>query len=155
MKVVDVITLVSAALCALMYFFVYQRRKNGGDSVAYQKDDRRVRRPYQPASYQNVRRPAPARPVSRSRGRAQTQQDGFSRLGEWVRPVKGDIDYPFLMEVGLIMAFGLNVLFSAGSARAFSNFGDSLWYFKKQIGGVVVGTVGMFILSKFDYHRLG
>ena len=123
--------------------------------MAYQKDDRRVRRPYQPASYQNVRRPAPARPVSRSRGRAQTQQDGLSRLVEWFRPVKGDIDYPFLMAVGLLMAFGLIMLFSAGSARAFSNFGDSLWYFKKQIGGVVVGTVGMFILSKFDYHRLG
>ncbi|MBE5039961.1 putative lipid II flippase FtsW [Oscillospiraceae bacterium DSM 107454] len=67
----------------------------------------------------------------------------------------GDVDYPFLMAVILLLAFGLVMLFSAGSAKAFSNFGDSLWYFKKQLFGAVLGVVGMIVLARFDYHRLG
>ncbi len=68
---------------------------------------------------------------------------------------EGELDYPFLLAVGLLLAFGLVMLFSAGSARAFSNFGDSLWYFKQQLRGVFIGGVLMYALSKYDYHRLG
>ncbi|MBR5152524.1 MAG: putative lipid II flippase FtsW [Clostridia bacterium] len=65
------------------------------------------------------------------------------------------MDYTFLLAVGLLMAFGLVMLFSAGSARALANFGDSLWYFKQQLKGVVFGLVLMFVFSNFDYHKLG
>ena len=84
------------------------------------------------------------------------QQSTLAKAIHWFRPVKGDIDYPFLLAVMFLLAFGLVMLFSAGSARAFSNFGDSLWYFKNQLfQGVFIGLIAMFVLSKFDYHRLG
>lgn len=82
-----------------------------------------------------------------------TSDNPINSFENWLRPVKGDIDYPFLIAVGLLLAFGLIMLFSAGSARAFANFGDSLWYLKNQLKGVAVGTVFMYIASKFDYHR--
>lgn len=77
-----------------------------------------------------------------------------SNFVNWLRPVKGDIDYPFLIAVGLLLAFGIIMLFSAGSARAYSNFGDSLWYVKNQLKGVIFGIAAMYIMSKYDYHRL-
>lgn len=83
------------------------------------------------------------------------RQDTYSKAKAWFRPVKGDVDYPFLLAIALLLAFGLVMLFSAGSARAFSNFGDSLWYFKQQLRGVLIGLVAMYGFSKFDYHRLG
>lgn len=67
----------------------------------------------------------------------------------------GEMDYPFLLVVGLLLAFGLVMLFSAGSARAFSNFGDSLWYFKNQLVGAIIGSVAMYLFSKIDYHDWG
>lgn len=88
-----------------------------------------------------------------------TSSDGavdlYTRVIEWLRPVKGAIDYPFLLAVLLLMSFGLVMLFSAGNARAFSNFGDSLYFIKNQMQGVILGGIAMFALSFFDYHRLG
>ncbi len=82
-------------------------------------------------------------------------ESGFDNFKRWFKEERRAMDYPFLIVVGLLLAFGLIMLYSAGSARAFSNFGDSLWYFKKQLQGVVLGTISMVFLSKFDYHKLG
>lgn len=97
-------------------------------------------------------RAVPNAPAGAGR-RPRNQQRSW--LAELLRPGMGDVDYPFLMAVILLLAFGLVMLFSAGSAKAFSNFGDSLWYFKKQLFGAVLGVVGMIVLARFDYHRLG
>ena len=67
---------------------------------------------------------------------------------------KGPVDYPFLMVVCILLAFGLMMLFSASNARAYASFGDSLWYFKRQFMGVVIGGVAMYFFSRFDYHKL-
>jgi len=88
-------------------------------------------------------------------GHTHTEQGTYAKAMGWFRPMQGEIDYTFLLAVGLLMAFGLVMLFSAGSARALANFGDSLWYFKQQIKGVIFGLILMFVFSKFDYHRLG
>ena len=83
------------------------------------------------------------------------EKSGIEKFLNWFKAVKGSMDYPFLMAVALLLAFGIIMLFSAGSARAFASFGDSLWYLKKQLSGVLLGTIGMVFFSKFDYHRLG
>ncbi len=67
----------------------------------------------------------------------------------------GEVDYPFLLAVILLLAYGLVMLFSAGSARAFSNFGDSLWYFKNQFFYAILGGIAMYATSKLDYHDWG
>ncbi len=69
--------------------------------------------------------------------------------------IKNEPDYTFLLVVGLLLAYGLVMLFSAGSARAFANFGDSLWYFKKQLWGALLGSAAMYVFSVVDYHDWG
>ncbi len=80
---------------------------------------------------------------------------GVAAFSEWFRPVSGTPDYMFLAVVLLLLTYGLIMLYSAGSARAFSNFGSSSYYIVSQMRGVIMGAVGMFAASKFDYHRLG
>lgn len=74
---------------------------------------------------------------------------------EWFNPVKGSVDYPFLLVVILLMSFGLLMLFSAGNAKAYSMYGDSLRFLKEQLRGVLIGGAAMVVLMNFDYHRLG
>ena len=81
--------------------------------------------------------------------------DTARKFKDWLNPVKGSIDYPFLLAVILLMLFGLLMLFSAGNARAYSIYGDILFFLKKQLGGVVLGGAALVFLMNFDYHRLG
>lgn len=66
----------------------------------------------------------------------------------------GAVDYPFLIAVCTLLAFGLLMLFSASNARAYSSFGDSLWYFKRQLMGVILGGAAMYGLSRINYRRI-
>ena len=68
-------------------------------------------------------------------------------------PVSGTMDYMFLVMVVLLITYGIIMLFSAGSARAYSNFGDSFYFLKKQLLGVIIGGAAMYLASRFDYHR--
>ncbi len=87
-------------------------------------------------------------------GTGRNTSQGKSGLMKDFRITGGEMDYLFLLAVGLLLAFGLVMLFSAGSARAFATFGDSLWYFKQQLKGVVLGAILMYCFSKIDYHWL-
>ncbi len=90
------------------------------------------------------------------KGRARRHSgSALSAFAEWFRPVKGTVDYMFLAVVILLSGFGIMMLYSAGSSRAYANFGDSFWYLKNQLVGLVIGGVAMYAASKFDYHRLG
>lgn len=105
-------------------------------------------------NYQN-RRNAARRPSYRSNAARGTRRDSGGRdFISWLKQPRPDIDYPFLIVVGLLIAFGLIMLFSAGSARAFANFGDSLWYVKKQFMYALLGIVAMYLASKYDYHKI-
>lgn len=57
------------------------------------------------------------------------------------------INIPFLIVIVLLVAFGLVVVYSAVSADADYNF-------SRQIAGVVVGAIVMFVLWAFDYRKL-
>ncbi len=91
-------------------------------------------------------------PVRRKKTEKEVSAAGIK---EWFFSVEGEMDYPFLLAVGLLLVFGLVMLFSAGSARAYAEFDNSMWYFSQQLKGVGIGLVLMFILSRVDYHRLG
>lgn len=103
--------------------------------------------------YDNQNRPQERSNRSAS-GAGRKNSRGKSGLLQGLRITQGEMDYLFLLAVGLLLAFGLVMLFSAGSARAFANFGDSLWYFKQQLKGVVLGAILMYAFSKMDYHWL-
>ena len=48
---------------------------------------------------------------------------------------------------------GLLFVFESSSVRAVNEFGDSFHYFKVQAVWIVLGMIGMFFLSFFDYKK--
>ncbi len=65
----------------------------------------------------------------------------------------GDMDYTFLLLVGVLVAFGLIMLLSASTPTADIKFGKSYYFFIRQFGYVAVGVVLMLVLSKIDYRK--
>ena len=66
----------------------------------------------------------------------------------------GGMDMEFLIILLIIILFGLIMVGSASSVTALYRQGDSLYFLKKQLIMAVAGVIGMFILSKIDYHLL-
>lgn len=77
------------------------------------------------------------------------------KLRGWLKPVKGAPDYIFLAVVLLLVAYGIIMLFSASSAKAYATYNNAFFFVKRQAGWIVVGGFAMLITSKFDYHRYG
>ena len=61
-------------------------------------------------------------------------------------------DYSLLAVIIFLMCFGLVMLFSASSYGAMIKYGDSMYYFKRQMIFCVMGLVGMRVVVKMDYH---
>ncbi|MBQ8176224.1 MAG: cell division protein FtsW [Oscillospiraceae bacterium] len=66
----------------------------------------------------------------------------------------GPIDYTFLLIVMILLVMGIIMMFSAGYAWAIAEGGTGTDYVQNQIIMAVVGLVGMFFASFFDYHWL-
>lgn len=65
---------------------------------------------------------------------------------------KGIMDYTFLFIVVLIVCAGMVMLLSASTPAARVKYGNSYYFFSKQFLFVVVGFVGMTIISFIDYR---
>ena len=78
------------------------------------------------------------RPASAARGR------GGRSLG----------DIPFLAAVILLAVYGIVCVYSASAYNAEVQYGDSLYFVKKQIVGFVLGLAGMIAISFVDYEKL-
>lgn len=61
-------------------------------------------------------------------------------------------DYSFFMTVIILLAFGLIMMFSASYATAYSEYGDSLYYIKRQAVFAVGGIGIMLVVSVIDYR---
>lgn len=61
-------------------------------------------------------------------------------------------DYSLLAVIIFLMCFGLVMLFSASAYSALIEYGDSMYYFKRQIGFCLLGLAVMYVVSLFDYH---
>ena len=57
-----------------------------------------------------------------------------------------------LVLVVLLAAFGLAVLFSTSEYNGRVRFGDSAYYFKKQLFATALGMGAMYMVSSVDYH---
>ena len=66
----------------------------------------------------------------------------------------GSVDKPFLLMLFGILCIGLLMLFSASYANAYYYYGDSFHFIIRQFIFAVIGIIGMFIVSKFDYRIL-
>lgn len=76
----------------------------------------------------------------------------LAALFDILRPGQGNPDYVFVGVVVVLLAYGIIMLYSAGSARAYANYGDSFYFMKSQLFGVALGLVGMIVASRLDYH---
>ena len=62
-------------------------------------------------------------------------------------------DYSLLAILICLIGFGLVMLYSTSSYSAMmKQNGDSLFYFKRQVLFCIVGLIGMWIVSRIDYH---
>lgn len=61
-------------------------------------------------------------------------------------------DYVLAAVVAILIMFGLVMLSSAGSVLGFQHYGDSNYFLKKQLIGVVVGLVAGYIAYRIDYR---
>lgn len=83
------------------------------------------------------------------------QGSSAERLRAWINPVKGAPDYIFLAVVILLVAYGIIMLFSASSAKAYATYNNAFFFVRRQAGWIIVGGLGMLITSQIDYHRYG
>lgn len=69
--------------------------------------------------------------------------------------VKNGMDVPFFILMLVILAIGLIMLLSSSYVYAFHfEGGDSYYYFKRQLLFAVVGVVGIWVASHFNYAYL-
>lgn len=65
---------------------------------------------------------------------------------------KGDL--LFLFAVLLLAAYGVVCVYSASSYNAEVQYGDSAWFFRKQLVGFVIGAAAMIGISFLHYEKL-
>lgn len=61
-------------------------------------------------------------------------------------------DYSLLAVLIFLVCFGLIMLYSASAYSTLVQHNDSMHYFKRQILFCIVGFIGMYVVSRIDYH---
>ena len=69
------------------------------------------------------------------------------------KQTRGHVDYVVLFTTLSLVAFGLLMLFSASFYYGLNRFGDGYYYVRKQLIGIAIGLVAMFMLSRIDYKK--
>lgn len=113
-------------------------------------------------STQNVRRVGSVPPVKKASSTAhrstkkpvKKKKGGFIASLLYSDRTPGEMDYTFLLLVGVLVAFGLIMLLSASTPTANVKFGRSYHFFIRQFLFVVLGTGAMFSLAHIDYRNL-
>ncbi len=68
-------------------------------------------------------------------------------------PRQQSLDRQYLMLMSVLVLFGLVMLSSAGAVIGYHKFGDSYFFFKRQVFfGIIPGIVLAYILSRTNYH---
>lgn len=90
--------------------------------------------------------------------KAASGKTSFSSLRKKIRKsifyAKGSLDIPFLAATIALLTIGLVMLFSASYPYAFQKFGDSYYFFKRQLIFAVGGVVVMLGVSKLNFKFL-
>ncbi|MEZ3434722.1 MAG: putative lipid II flippase FtsW [Lachnospiraceae bacterium] len=61
-------------------------------------------------------------------------------------------DYSMMAVLVCLVCFGLVMLYSTSAYSALIDYGDSMYYFKRQIIFCAAGFIGMWIVSRINYH---
>ncbi len=63
-------------------------------------------------------------------------------------------DYSLVAVVIFLVCFGLVMLYSTSSYSALTDYGDSMYYFRRQLFFCILGFVAVFFVSRYDYRKL-
>lgn len=69
-------------------------------------------------------------------------------IGDKMKRILSKIDKPLLILTIICLVFGLMMVGSASALKAYMKFGDSYYYFKRQLLFIVIGLIGAFIIIK-------
>jgi cell division protein FtsW len=61
-------------------------------------------------------------------------------------------DKNLIFSVSIIVIFGLIMMSSASAVVSYAKFGNSYYFLKNQLIGLVVGLIAFYFTSKIDYH---
>lgn len=110
----------------------------------------------------NVQKVRPVAPVKKASSTKRTtarkpvkkRKNGFIASLLYSNRTPGEMDYTFLLLVGVLVVFGLIMLLSASTPTANVKFGRSYYFFIRQLLFVVFGAGAMFGLAHIDYRNL-
>lgn len=63
------------------------------------------------------------------------------------------MDLPLFLITGMLVVFGLLMVYDASAIQGLNDFKDSYFYIRQQLIWVAVGVVSMFLFSRFDYRK--
>lgn len=66
---------------------------------------------------------------------------------------KKTFDLPLLITVGILIIFGLLIVYDASSIQGLKDFSDSYYYIKWQLIWSCIGIFSMIFFARFDYKR--
>ncbi len=63
-------------------------------------------------------------------------------------------DYSLVAVLIFLVCFGLVMLYSTSSYSALTTYGDSMYYFRRQLIFCILGFIAMFLIARYDYRKL-
>ncbi|MDN5361214.1 MAG: cell division protein FtsW [Moorella sp. (in: firmicutes)] len=66
----------------------------------------------------------------------------------------GPFDFWLFLAVMLLLGMGVIMIFSASALTSSYNYGDALYFLKRQLVWALLGLTGLFLALQFDYSRL-
>lgn len=70
-----------------------------------------------------------------------------------VKNKKKPFDLGLILTIFMLLALGLIIVLSASAPSALSSYGDSYYFFKRQLISAAIGLVAMFGVSLIDYRK--
>ena len=67
---------------------------------------------------------------------------------------KREVDYGISCSLSILLAIGVVMIYSASSYYAMFKYQNSMYFLIRQISWCTAGVIGLFIMSKIDYHKL-
>lgn len=71
-----------------------------------------------------------------------------------IKKESNPMDTVLLWLIGILIVFGITMIASAGTVYADIRYGDAYFFLKRQLVGVVLGLMALFVFSHIDYARL-
>lgn len=63
------------------------------------------------------------------------------------------MDLPLLLTAGILVVFGLLMVYDASAIKGLNDFKDNLYYIRQQLIWMVLGVFSLIFFTKFDYRK--